>query len=74
VADLTMAREQNPEASEKASAEVAGKLKAASEALAHAEEHLKKQQQATAAKQIEVPLSLSPITVRVVSKPQPEKS
>jgi len=74
VADLTTAREQSQQTAEKASPEIAAKLKAATEALAHAEEHLKKQQQATAAKQIEVPLSLSPITVRVVSKPQPEKS
>ena len=72
VADLTTAHKQSQEAAEQASPEVAAKLKAANEALAKAEEHLKKQQQATAAKQIEVPLSLSPITVRVVSQQKPE--
>ena len=74
VADLTTAQQEGQQAPEKDKQDVTAKLKAATEALSNAEQLLKKQQQSATAKQIEVPLSLSPITVRVVSKPQPEKS
>ena len=73
VTELTTAQQQSQQAPEKALQDVAAKLKAATEALNNAEQQLKKQQQATAAKQIEVPLTLPPITVQVVSKPQSEK-
>jgi len=59
-------------AAEKVLADLTAGLKAATEALARAEQRFQQRQKAAAAKQIDVPITLPPITVRVTPKPKPQ--